>query len=238
MMKMENRTLEHQAQSILEDVRSTLEYLQNAGCRGFDYKPYLGEMIKQWEKPDMSLGESLGDIQRDLGDCQRCSLSRKRSKIVFGEGSSQAHLVFVGEGPGFEEDRQGRPFVGAAGNLLNRIIEAMHLTREDVYICNIVKCRPPGNRNPQADEIAMCAPFLNRQLRAIKPAYICALGKVAAQTLLKSEVPISRLRGQFHDYQGTPVMPTYHPAYLLRNPDRKRDVWHDMQQIMKCMRLG
>jgi len=236
-MRMDNRTLEQQAQSILEDVQSTLEYLRDAGCRGFDSKPRLAKMIQQWEKPDMHLGESLGDIQRELGDCQRCALSHKRTQIVFGEGSSQAQLVFVGEGPGFEEDRQGRPFVGAAGNLLNRIIAAMQLTRAEVYICNIVKCRPPGNRNPQSDEIAMCIPFLDRQLRAIKPAYICALGKVAAQTLLQTEVPISRLRGQFHDYQGVPLMPTYHPAYLLRNPDRKRDVWYDMQQIMKCMEI-
>ena len=232
-----NRTLHQQAKSLLKEVQATLAFYQDAGCRGFDCKPYLEKMVQVWGQPNLDLGESLVEIKRDLGDCQRCRLRHKRTQIVFGEGDVQARLVFVGEGPGFEEDRQGRPFVGAAGNLLNRIIEAMHLTRAEVYICNIVKCRPPGNRNPQPDEIAMCLPFLARQLQAIKPAYICALGKVAAQTLLDTEDPISRLRGRFHDYQGIPVMPTYHPAYLLRNPDRKREVWHDMQRLMKSMDL-
>ena len=235
---MDNSNLNQQVESVLKDVRATLEFLQNSGCRGFDGKPALHSMIQRWEQPELAYGESLSDILKNLGDCQRCPLSRKRTHIVFGEGAPQARLVFVGEGPGFEEDRQGRPFVGAAGNLLNRIIAAMHLTRAEVYICNIVKCRPPSNRNPQPDEIASCSPYLVRQIRAIRPAYICALGKVAAQTLLKTDDPISRLRGRFHDYQGIPVMPTYHPAYLLRNPDKKRDVWHDMQQIMKCMDLS
>ena len=235
---MDNKSLHQQAESILENVRETLVFLQTSGCRGFESKPQVAKIIRQWEQPGKPLGESLADIQRDLGDCQRCSLSRKRTQIVFGEGAARARLVFVGEGPGFEEDRQGRPFVGAAGNLLNRIITAMQLTRAEVYIANIVKCRPPGNRNPQPAEIAACAPFLARQLRAIEPAYICALGKVAAQVLLDSDDPISRLRGRFHDYQGIPLMPTYHPAYLLRNPDRKRDVWHDMQQIMKRLGVG
>ncbi len=235
---MDNATRNQQVVSVLKDVRATLNFLQDSGCRGFDSEPDLGNRIQQWEQPGRLAGESLTEIQNDLGDCHRCPLSRKRTHIVFGEGNPRARLVFVGEGPGFEEDRQGRPFVGAAGNLLNRIIEAMHLVRTEVYICNIVKCRPPRNRNPQPDEIAMCAPFLTRQLGAIKPAYICVLGKVAAQTLLKAEDPISRLRGRFHNYQGIPVMPTFHPAYLLRNPDKKRDVWHDIQQIMKCMDLN
>jgi DNA polymerase len=235
---MDKRTLHHQMESLLKDVSATLEFLHDSGCRGFDCAPDLGRMIQQWEKPHINSGESLNEIQKDLSDCQRCRLGRKRTQIVFGEGAGSARLVFVGEGPGFEEDRQGRPFVGAAGNLLNRIIEAMHLTRAEVYICNIVKCRPPSNRNPQSDEIAMCLPFLVRQLQAIKPDYICALGKVAAQTLLNTEDPISRLRGRFQIYQGIPIMPTYHPAYLLRNSDKKRDVWHDMQQIMKRMGLS
>lgn len=235
---MDNRTFHQQAASVLNEVCATLEYLQDSGCRGFDCKPSTGRMMQPWDRPSLDSVESLHEIQADLGDCQRCRLSGKRTRIVFGEGASQARLVFVGEGPGFEEDRQGRPFVGAAGNLLNRIIEAMHLTRAEVYICNIVKCRPPSNRNPQPDEIETCLPFLGRQLGAIKPDYICALGKVAAQTLLNSDDPISRLRGKFHEYQGIALMPTYHPAYLLRNPDKKRDVWHDMQQIMKRMGLG
>ncbi len=148
----------------------------------------------------------------------------------------QADLVFVGEAPGADEDAQGRPFVGRAGQLLTKIIEAMGLKREDVYICNILKCRPPGNRNPQPEEIAACEPFLIRQLEAIRPRVICALGTFAAHTLLKSEAPITVLRGRFHTYQGIPLMPTYHPAYLLRNPEAKKLVWEDVQMIMKALR--
>ena len=152
---------------------------------------------------------------------------------MFGVGNPDAQLVFVGEGPGRDEDRQGEPFVGAAGELLTRIIQAIKLTREQVYIANIVKCRPPENRNPEPGEIETCLPFLERQLKAINPRFIVALGKVAAQTLLGSEAPISRLRGRFHDYGGIRLLPTYHPAYLLRNPGAKRAVWEDMQMLMK-----
>jgi len=160
-------------------------------------------------------------------------LAAGRSHIVFGEGNPRAKLVFVGEGPGFEEDQQGRPFVGAAGQLLTKIIEAIHLTRGQVYICNIVKCRPPGNRTPLADEIETCAPFVERQIAAIKPDFICTLGGVAAQRILRTTEPISRLRGRFQDYNGIRVLPTYHPAYLLRNADKKRDVWEDMKLLIK-----
>ena len=146
---------------------------------------------------------------------------------------SRAKLVFVGEGPGFEEDQQGLPFVGPAGQLLTRIIEAIKLDRTQVYICNVIKCRPPGNRNPQPDEINACFPFLERQLASIQPDFIVALGTFAAQTLLGTATPISRLRRRFHDYNGIKVLPTYHPAYLLRNPDKKRDVWEDMKMLMK-----
>jgi DNA polymerase len=139
----------------------------------------------------------------------------------------------VGEGPGFEEDRQGKPFVGAAGQLLTRIIEAIKLSRSQVYSCNIIKCRPPENRNPKPDEIKRCSPFLERQIAAIQPDFICALGTFAAQRLLQTTTPISRLRGRFHQYRGIKVLPTYHPAYLLRNPDKKRDVWEDMKMLMK-----
>jgi DNA polymerase len=169
----------------------------------------------------------------DLGDCQRCKLARDRKNIVFGAGSSSAKIIFVGEGPGFEEDQQGEPFIGPAGQLLTKIIEAIHLRRDQVYICNIVKCRPPRNRNPQPDEIKTCLQFLDRQIAAIRPGFICALGSVAAQTLLNTDVPISRLRGRFHDYKGIKLLPTYHPAYLLRNPEKKRDVWEDMKMLMK-----
>lgn len=176
---------------------------------------------------------TLDEVRNELGDCQRCPLGEKRKNLVFGEGNKKASLVFVGEAPGADEDMQGRPFVGRAGQLLTRIIEAMKLSRDDVYICNILKCRPPGNRNPEAHEIAACEPFLIRQLEAIKPKIICALGSFAAKTLLKSDAPITALRGRFHDYQGIMLMPTYHPAYLLRNPGAKKQVWEDVQMIMK-----
>jgi uracil-DNA glycosylase family 4 len=172
-------------------------------------------------------------VRAELGECRRCALHRTRHRLVFGEGNTKADLVFVGEAPGADEDAQGRPFVGRAGQLLTKIIEAMGLKREDVYICNILKCRPPGNRNPEPDEIVSCEPFLIRQLEAIQPRVICALGTFAAHTLLKSEAPISVLRGRFHTYQKIPLMPTYHPAYLLRNPGAKKQVWEDVQVIMK-----
>jgi DNA polymerase len=152
---------------------------------------------------------------------------------VFGTGNPQAKLVFVGEAPGRDEDLQGEPFVGLAGQLLNKIIQAIQLSREQVYIGNIIKCRPPENRNPEPDEIMACEPFLIKQLQVIRPKLICALGAFAAQTLLKTEEKISSLRGKFHEYQGIPLMPTYHPAYLLRNPNRKREVWEDMKKIKR-----
>jgi uracil-DNA glycosylase len=178
---------------------------------------------------------SLAGVREELGECTRCPLHRTRKTIVFGEGSPKARLVFVGEAPGEEEDNQGRPFVGRAGQLLTKIIGAMGLQREDVYICNILKCRPPGNRNPKDDEIAACEPFLVKQLEALNPEVICALGTFAAKTLLRTDIPISAMRGKFHDYHGRRLMPTYHPAYLLRNPDAKKLVWEDVQKIMKIL---
>lgn len=193
--------------------------------------------------PEVAPGEagagpliSLEAVREALGECERCPLARTRKRLVFGEGRADAGLVFVGEAPGADEDLQGRPFVGRAGQLLTKIITAMGLQREGVYICNILKCRPPGNRNPQPEEIAACEPFLIRQLQALRPRVICALGSFAAQTLLKTETPISVLRGRFHLYQGIPLMPTYHPAYLLRNPGAKKQVWEDVQLIMKRLR--
>ncbi|MBN2179671.1 MAG: uracil-DNA glycosylase [Deltaproteobacteria bacterium] len=177
----------------------------------------------------------LEDIRLELGDCRRCDLHRTRKNLVFGEGSPEAELVFVGEAPGENEDIQGKPFVGRAGHLLTRIIEAMGLTRSNVYICNILKCRPPGNRNPRPEEIHICEPFLIQQLQAIRPKVVCAMGTFAAKTLLQTEMPISKLRGRFHAYQGIDLMPTYHPAYLLRNPGGKKLVWSDMQMIMELL---
>jgi DNA polymerase len=171
-----------------------------------------------------------------IGDCRRCGLAPTRTNLVFGVGNPHAELVFVGEAPGAEEDAQGVPFVGAAGQLLTKIIEAMGLRREDVYIANILKCRPPGNRNPLPSEIASCEPFLIAQLEIIGPKVICALGTFATQTLLKTKDPISRLRGRWHTYHDVPLMPTFHPAYLLRNPAEKKTVWSDVQAVMT--RLG
>ncbi|WP_233611981.1 uracil-DNA glycosylase family protein, partial [Corallococcus sp. AB045] len=176
---------------------------------------------------------TLDQIRRELGDCRRCKLCSGRKNIVFGSGNPRADLVFVGEGPGENEDLQGVPFVGAAGDLLTKMIGAMGFTRNDVYIANVVKCRPPGNRNPEPDEIAACEPFLRSQLLALQPKVIVALGKFAAQTLLRDTTPITRMRGQWREYEGIQLMPTFHPAYLLRNSAEKRKAWEDLQQVMK-----
>lgn len=175
--------------------------------------------------------ESMEDIRAAVEGCQKCPLCQIRTNTVFGTGSEQAKLVFVGEAPGADEDRQGEPFVGRAGRKLTQIIEAIGLSRPEVYIANVLKCRPPGNRNPLPEEIQACEPYLIAQLRLIKPKVICALGGFAAQTLLRSDQRISRLRGRFHTYQGIKLMPTYHPAYLLRNARFKRDVWEDVQKV-------
>ena len=176
---------------------------------------------------------SLEQIRAELGDCRRCQLAGGRSHLVFGVGDPRAELVFVGEGPGEEEDRQGIPFVGRAGELLTKMIEAMGFSRDRVYICNVVKCRPPGNRNPEPVEIAACEPFLRAQLASLRPKVIVTLGKFAAQTLLRDETSISRLRGNWREYCGIRLMPTFHPAYLLRSPAEKRKTWEDLKLVMK-----
>jgi uracil-DNA glycosylase family 4 len=181
---------------------------------------------------------TLEELRDFIGDCKRCKLCRERTHLVFGEGNPQARLVFVGEGPGRDEDMEGRPFVGEAGKLLTKIIEnGMGLEREDVYICNVVKCRPPKNRVPERDEIEACLPFLNRQLEIISPEVICALGLTATQSILGRPFAMNRDRGNWVSYMDVPMMPTYHPAYLLRNLSAKRQVWEDVQKIMKLMGL-
>jgi uracil-DNA glycosylase family 4 len=180
---------------------------------------------------ESSVEDSLEKIREDIGDCQRCKLCSTRTHIVFGSGDPKAKLVFVGEAPGADEDAQGLPFVGRAGQLLTRILESIGLSRQDVYICNVIKCRPPENRFPEKDEIASCSPFLLRQLEAIRPKVICCLGAAAAQTILKRKSSVGWMRGRFQDYRGAKLIVTYHPAYLLRNPDAKRDVWEDMKKI-------
>lgn len=180
--------------------------------------------------------KNLEELRAAIGDCRRCKLWSGRTHLVFGVGNPQAKLMFVGEGPGRDEDLQGEPFVGRAGQLLTDIItKGMGLKREDVYICNVVKCRPPENRNPEPDEVASCEPFLKKQVDLVKPEIIVGLGKFAVQTLLQTKVPITRIRGTWHSYHGIKLMPTLHPAYLLRNPADKKLVWEDIKQVMKEM---
>jgi uracil-DNA glycosylase len=183
--------------------------------------------------------ETLEDIRRDLGDCRRCKLASTRTNIVFGEGNPKAELMFVGEGPGADEDATGRPFVGRAGQLLTKMIEAIDLKREDVYIANVVKSRPPGNRAPEADEVKACIPFLFRQIEAIRPKLIVALGNPAMQALLDTKIGITKMRGQLQDYprvHAIKVLPTFHPAYLLRSPDKKREAWEDLKMVRAFLR--
>jgi uracil-DNA glycosylase len=176
--------------------------------------------------------DTLPRIREDLGECTRCKLHKGRNKIVFGDGNPRAELVFIGEGPGADEDAQGLPFVGRAGKLLTQMIEAMGLQRKDVYICNVVKCRPPGNRAPEPDEVQTCSPYLLRQVDAIQPKVIVCLGAVAAKTLLETTRGISQFRGEWLEWRGRKLMATYHPAYLLRNPNAKGEVWKDLQKVM------
>jgi len=196
--------------------------------------PVVSQTGDLFLSPALQAVQTLEELRAEIGDCRRCKLCQGRTQIVFGTGNPRAELVFVGEAPGRDEDLKGEPFVGRAGQLLTEIItKGMKLRREDVYIANVVKCRPPENRNPEPDEIATCEPFLVKQLELIKPRIIVALGTFAAQTLLKIKTPISRLRGVWHTYHGIKVMPTLHPAYLLRNPNDKRLVWQDIQAVLR-----
>jgi uracil-DNA glycosylase family 4 len=247
---------------IVAQVRGHLEYQRALGVRTIAVPSFIGESADNGEKNEItptsrvangkreikqnpSLGKILEDkiasagssslesVREEMGDCIRCRLYQGRKTLVFGEGSRSAKLVFVGEGPGYEEDQQGRPFVGEAGQLLTDIIvKGMKLAREEVYICNVVKCRPPGNRTPAPDEIAACEPFLREQLQAIKPSVIVTLGNVPTQTLLKTKEGITKLRGKWREFEGIPLMPTFHPAYLLRNPKDKVLVWEDIKKVI------
>ncbi|MBU0759374.1 MAG: uracil-DNA glycosylase [Candidatus Omnitrophica bacterium] len=208
-------------EDILKTLRAYFEMEKESGVEEYLLSP---------KKKDESLS-----LKEEVFSCHMCGLCKTRKNVVFGSGNLKARLMFVGEAPGFDEDVQGLPFVGKAGILLTKIIEAMGLKREDVYICNILKCRPPQNRNPLPDEIASCIGYLSRQIDYIKPRVICGLGKFASQTLLKTETPITRLRGTWHEYRTIKFMPTYHPAYLLRNPSDKKLVWQDMKKIMEIL---
>jgi uracil-DNA glycosylase len=220
---------QQELREIVGQVRAYLARQQELGLEHTDLR---------WPEPaapSAAARLTLEQVRAELGECTRCKLHRHRKQIVFGVGNPNTGLVFVGEAPGADEDAQGEPFVGRAGQLLTKIIEAMGMRREDVYICNIIKCRPPNNRTPESDEIVACQPFLWEQLRAIGPRFICALGGPAAQTLLQTKEPISRLRGRFHDYHGIPLLPTFHPAFLLRNPNEKKTVWEDMKLLLRHM---
>lgn len=202
------------------------------------YQEIGGEFMAGGSSSFLALRNSFSDLEEKIKNCQRCALYQSRHQAVPGEGNRQAELMFVGEAPGREEDLQGRPFVGKAGELLTKIIKAMTFTRDEVYITNVVKCRPPNNRTPQKKEIMACYPYLQEQIELIKPKVIVALGKVAANFFVPGETGIMKLRGRFYDFQGIPVMPTFHPAYLIRNEGdrtRKRMVWEDMQQVMKLL---
>ncbi|MGE5183799.1 MAG: uracil-DNA glycosylase [Acidobacteriota bacterium] len=195
--------------------------------------------IEVAEPPAATGRRSLAQIRAELGECTRCKLHETRKKIVFGVGAEDTPLMFVGEAPGEQEDKRGEPFVGPAGELLDKMIEAMGWSRKTVYIANTLKCRPPGNRNPQPDELEQCMPFLRAQIGAIAPRIIVALGRPAANNLLGTDAPISTLRGKFHDRHGVKVMPTFHPAYLLREPAKKREAWADLKLVMaELERLG
>lgn len=232
------KTSEHNLHEIQETVNRLKWYFVSLRLSGVETFPkHHRSSLSPMEATDGAYSDQSEDahaldaIREALGDCRRCRLHQGRNRIVFGEGSPAARLVFVGEGPGFEEDQQGRPFVGKAGKLLDRMIQAIGLQRGEVYICNVVKCRPPNNRTPQAEEIDVCSPFLLQQLQAIDPTIICTLGSCATQTLLATTKPISGLRGKVHHWRGTPVICTYHPAYLLRNPSQKEAAWLDLLEV-------
>jgi DNA polymerase len=210
------------------------------GTRSADGNPPQTDAVPQVEAVPVTIArsgaEALAAIREDLGDCTRCKLhAQGRKQIVFGVGNPAADLMFVGEAPGADEDLQGEPFVGRAGQLLTKMIAAMGFAREDVYIANVLKCRPPGNRNPEPDEIALCEPFLFRQLASVEPKVVIALGAFAARTLLKTDAPISRLRGRVFDYRGAQLIPTFHPSFLLRSPGYKREAWDDLKKALAIL---
>lgn len=228
--------LRKEVRELAHSLRGWVAYQKELGVRGFPSCAACPEPAGIGEFPSRVL--TLKDVREEIGDCTRCALCESRTQVVFGVGPEDAALMFVGEAPGADEDRQGEPFVGRAGQLLTKIINAMKFDRKEVYITNVNKCRPPENRDPRPDEVAACEPFLIRQIQVIKPEVLVCLGKWAAQTLLNSQTPISALRGRFYDYHGIPLMPTFHPAAILRNPSLKRPLWDDMKQVMARMGKG
>jgi len=216
----------------MADLRNFLEFQGRLGWAG------TTRPEKSMSPPQKSAGPdrpTLEEIRQEMGDCRRCKLGKGRTNLVFGEGSPQARLMFIGEAPGAEEDRQGRPFVGEAGQVLNNMLHKLGLKREDVYITNIVKSRPPGNRDPEADEVEACLPFLIKQIESIQPQVIVTLGKIATNNLLDINEPITKIRGQWRKFKGIKVMPTFHPSYLQRFPKERKKTWQDMQQVMEYL---
>jgi uracil-DNA glycosylase family 4 len=215
---------------LVDSLSDWLRYQRRLGWRGLPAE--VASQPHDREQPDE---KNLKEIRAELGDCRRCKLYDGRTHLVFGDGAPNARLMFVGEAPGAEEDLQGVPFVGASGQLLNRMLNKLGLRREEVYIGNIIKCRPPGNRDPEADEITACLPFLKKQIQAIRPQVLVTLGRPATQALLGTREPLTRLRGHWQRYQDIRVMPTFHPSYLLRAPQERRKTWADMQQVMEYL---
>jgi uracil-DNA glycosylase family 4 len=217
---------------LVDSLSDWLRYQRRLGWRGV---PRQVAPTSQGQEKSAEKILSLEEIRAEMGDCRRCKLYGGRTKLVFGDGDPNARLMFVGEAPGGEEDKQGLPFVGAAGQLLNKMLTKLGLRREEVYIANILKSRPPGNRDPETDEIAACLPFLDKQIKAIRPRVIVTLGRISTQTLLSTKVPLTRLRGQWQRYHDIRVMPTFHPSYLLRAPQERHKTWADMQQVMEYL---
>jgi uracil-DNA glycosylase len=225
--------------AVAQGLRRHLEHYRRQGVDRIGAPSVERELSTPDPATALPRGLTLPQIRDELGECVRCKLHETRQHIVFGAGDGRAPLMFIGEGPGADEDRTGEPFVGRAGELLDKMIVAMGWRRDDVYIANVIKCRPPGNRTPEADEVSACQPFLLAQIAAVAPRIIVALGRPAANTLLGNDAPISALRGKFFDCRGAQLMPTFHPAFLLRQPERKRDAWSDLQQVMvELQRLG
>jgi uracil-DNA glycosylase family 4 len=216
---------------LIDSLSGWLRYQQRLGCRGLP-----GEVLsprQEAKQPDRK--PTLEEVRAEMGDCRRCKLYKGRTNLVFGEGAADARLMFIGEAPGAEEDQQGRPFVGAAGQLLNNMLHKLGLSREEVYIANILKSRPPGNRDPELDEVEACLPFLKKQIQAIQPQVIVVLGRIAAHALLDTKEPLTRLRGRWQRYGNIRVMPTFHPSYLIRFPKERHKTWDDMQQVMEYL---
>lgn len=232
---------------IIKEMKNAMEFYKELG---FEYLPVKASDLSLHRNPvtekkseyhsapavSSDKGKLLKMLREEIGDCRRCKLCEGRKNIVFGEGSADAHLMFIGEGPGKDEDIQGRPFVGEAGQILNSLIVKRGWRREEVYIANIVKCRPPGNRAPEEDEIAACMPFVRKQIEIIRPKVIMSLGNVATQSLLRNKMPISKARGTFFFYNDIPVMPTFHPAYFLRNPKEKILTWEDSAKVLEKLK--